>query len=423
MADTAQIKEPSRAIVATRSECRLCGSTHVEKIWSFGATPLANEYILPQDVSTPEPFAPLDVYQCMDCHLVQLLDVVDPKILFSNYLYVSSTSPTFVAHFETYAATLIQRFALGSADLVVDIGSNDGVLLKPLQRAGVKVLGIEPAANIARQANADGVETVAEFLTKAVAEKLVREHGTARVIAANNVFAHTDGVAGMVEAIKVLLAPNGVFVFEVQYLGDLLDQNLFDIVYHEHVCYYHLHPLVKFFRHCGLEVFDVERQAVHGGSLRVYVARHGVIPVETRVTQLLAQEEAAELNTLKPYQEFAQRIIANKQKLAVILAGIKAQGKIIAGYGAPAKATTLTYVFGIDRQILDYIVDDSPLKQGRLMPGTHIPIVSPQHFSLKPPDYCLILAWNFAEPIMENNASFASTGGQWIIPVPTPRIV
>ncbi len=426
MTSRAAVQEVLNVVLRTRSDCRMCGHERLAKVWSFGKTPLANNYLTPQEVAAgqAEPLAPLEVYKCEDCHLVQMRDVVDPKVLFGNYLYVSSTSPAFVAHFEEYAKALIDRFHLTEKDLVVDVGSNDGVLLKPLQALGVRVLGVEPAQNIAGEANNHGIPTVAEFFLPAVAEKLKETYGSAKVIAANNVFAHTDELEKFVEAVKTLLAPEGVFVFEVQYLGDLITKNLFDIIYHEHLCYYHLHPLVQFFKKHGMRVFDVERPTVHGGSLRVYVQLAGGSQARhARLQQILDQEDRAGLNTLAPYQEFAQRIEHNKQKLRQMLSDIKRQGKRIVGYGAPAKATTLCYAFGIDENDLSYIVDDSPLKQGRLMPGTHIPIVSSTKLKEDAPDFCLILAWNFAEPIMKNNGFFAEQGGQWILPVPEPRVV
>lgn len=400
----------------------MCGSKRLTKIWDFGKTPLANAYLKPHNVRKKEIFAPLTVTKCNDCHLVQLTHVVDPKVLFGNYLYVSSTSPSFVKHFEDYATTLRKRFKLSKKDLVVDVGSNDGVLLKPLKKAGVQVLGIEPAKNIARQANKEGIKTVAEFFLPKTAKKLAATYGRARAISANNVFAHTDDLDAFVEAVKEILAPDGVFVFEVQYLKDLLEKNLFDIVYHEHVCYYHLYPLMKFFKKHGLEVFDVERPEVHGGSIRVYVGRGRKITA--RLNKLLKEEEKAGLNTLKPYQAFAKRIEKNKKKLRAILENIKRQGKRVAGYGAPAKATTLMYAFDLGKHDVEYIVDDSPFKQGRLMPGTHVRIVKPAALhSQGKPEYILILAWNFAEPIMQNNAWFSKKGGKWIVPVPEPRVV
>lgn len=429
--EATRVAERHSAIVRTRHDCRLCGSERLHRLWSFGETPLANNYVTPEHVASmgnqvAEVFAPLDVYQCDTCHLVQLRDVVDPTVLFGEYLYVSSTSPAFVQHFVSYADTLVKRFDLTNDDLVVDVGSNDGVLLKPLQQRGVRVLGVEPALAIAARATADGIETIAQFFTPAVARAIVTQHGPARLVTANNVFAHTDNVIEFVQAVHEVLQPNGVFVFEVQYLGDLMLKNLFDIVYHEHLCYYHIHPLVEFFARQGMQVFDVQRLPVHGGSLRVYVARqatdHAPIPQHPRLQRLLREEESAGLNTNTPYQAFAQRIAENKEKLQKLLHGLKASGKRIAGYGAPAKATTLCYVFGLN-SLLDYIVDDSSLKQGRLMPGTHIPIVPATALTQDPVDVCLLLAWNFAEPIMAAHPAFTQRGGRWLIPVPEPRLL
>lgn len=403
----------------------MCGSHALSKIWSFGPTPLANAYLKPEEKDRPEHFVPLDVWRCNDCHLVQLRDVVSPEVLFSHYLYVSSTSPKFVAHFEEYAAHLVQNFGLNSDSLVVDVGSNDGVLLKPLKRAGIQVLGIDPAENIAQKATREGIETVAEFFTPEAAAWLAEERGRAGVITANNVFAHTDNVDTFVEAVKILLRDDGVFIFEVQYLGDLIAHNLFDIVYHEHVCYYHIRPLVKFFEKHGMEIFDVKRVPVHGGSIRVYVqpSVEGKQPRSQRLDEILREENQQALNTQAPYQQFADRIKSNKEKLLKMLRNLKAQGSRIVGYGAPAKATTLMYAFGIGASELEYIVDDDAvMKQGRLMPGTHVPILPPAKLYQDKPDFCLILAWNFAEPIMEAHSRFTAQGGRFIIPVPEPRI-
>jgi len=402
----------------------LCGSAKLEQVWSFGPTPLANSYLTPEEVGQPEVLAPLDVYYCQDCHLAQLRDVVYPDLLFRNYLYVSSTSPTFVAHFEAYAQTLANRFELTNSDLVIDIGSNDGVLLKPFKELGVRILGIDPAENIAAQATADGIPTVPEYFTPKTAQRVRAEHGPARVITANNVFAHTDDIHTFVEAAKELLTDDGVFVFEVQYLGTLMRDNLFDIVYHEHTNYYHLTPLVSYFERQDMQVFDVGQPAVHGGSLRVYVQRStGNRSITDAVPQLLAEEEAQGLNTIETYTAFADRIAENKQKLRTIIDEAKAAGQRVIGFGAPAKATTLIYAFDLTAADIEYIVDDAPLKQGRVMPGTHIPIVSAETLRDDTPELCIILAWNFAEPIMKNNQSYADRGGKWVIPIPEPRVV
>lgn len=409
----------------TRTTCRFCDSEQLVKIWSFGPTPLANAYILPEEAGKPELLVPLDVYWCGHCHLVQLRDVVDPELLFSQYTYLSSTSAVFRAHFAQYAQAVKEKLSLNEKSFVVDVGSNDGILLRPFQEEGVRVLGIEPAANIAAMASIAGVETVSAFFTPELAHQVATKYGRADVICANNVFAHTDTVDVFVDAVQELLTDTGTFIFEVQYLGDLLEKNLFDIVYHEHVCYYHVAPLISFFASRGMEVFDVERVPVHGGSIRVFVQRRGGPHLKhERLQAILEEEKKRGLDTLSPYQAFAQRVEDNRQVLQAMLRDLKSQGKTIVGYGAPAKATTLLYALGIDSTILDFIADDdAKIKQGRLMPGSHIPIVAPDKLYSAKPDYCLILAWNFAEPIMKAHSRFTEQGGKFIIPVPKPTIV
>lgn len=418
-------QQERESVITRRSVCRMCGGSRLTQVWSFGETPLANSYLQPDEAGVrDEVVAPLDVYYCQGCHLVQLLDIVSPHALFDHYLYVSSTSPTFVKHFEDYANTLMKRFALTEHDLVVDVGSNDGILLTPLQKAGVRVLGIDPAKNVAAQANRAGIVTVPEYFTPEVARRVREAEGPARIISANNVFAHTDVIDVFVSAVKELLTTDGVFVFEVQYLGDLIEKNLFDIVYHEHVAYYSVHPLIPYFKKHGLEVFDVERVAAHGGSIRVFVQHRGGLQVKTeRLRELLALEHRYGLTTLKPYRAFADRIGQNKVKLQDLLMSIKKHGKKIVGYGAPAKATTLLSVFGLNGSVIDFIIDDSPLKQGMVMPGTHIPIVSSDRLYDQEVHYCILLAWNFAESIMKNHQRFSEQGGHFIVPVPEPKII
>lgn len=420
-----QQKIQQHNVYTTRPDCRFCGSLSLVKVWTFGDTPLANAYLKPHEIGRLEAYAPLDVYHCEECHLTQMRDSVDPAILFSRYLYVSSTSASFRAHFEEYAQHVIDRLNLKKDDLVVDIGSNDGILLKPFKQKGMRVLGIDPAENIATQATAEGIETLATFFNPKAADTVLDSYGQAAVITANNVFAHTDHVEPFVEAIKKVLSPRGAFIFEVQYLQDLVEKNLFDIVYHEHVCYYHVTPLVAFFAKRNMEVFDVERLPVHGGSIRVFVQHKGGPHHKTKaLDDLIKAEEAYGLNKLDTYFKFAERIKQNKMILQGLLQKLKAEGKKIVGYGAPAKATTLLYAFGIDGSLLDYIVDDDKrMKQGMVMPGSHIPIKSPDVLYEDKPDYCLILAWNFAESIIKNHSAFTQQGGRFIIPVPYPNII
>ena len=416
------LKQKKEKGIRARTDCRLCGSTDLVEVFSFGETPLANAYRAPGDFTTPEIFAPLVVQACWVCKLVQLRDVVNPEILFSNYLYVSGTSPVFVAHFADYAKTVTKKFSLSKDSLVVDIGSNDGILLSHFQKEGMKILGIDPAQNIAAEATEKGIPTLAKFFTPQAAREIAATHGKASVITANNVFAHADDMVGFVEAVKALLAPKGIFIFEVQYLKDLVEKNLFDMVYHEHLCYHHLTPLVPFFERLGLRLFDVERVPTHGGSLRVYVEwQKGPYATSPRVADMLKKESA--LNTVKTYQAFAERIAASGKKLRALLAGFRNEGKRVVGYGAPAKATTLCYAFGIDGNMLEYIVDDAPMKQGLSMPGTHIAIKPSNALYADKPDYCLILAWNFADSIVKNHQQFIANGGVFINPVPEPHAI
>lgn len=408
--------------VRARTDCRLCGSTDLSEVISFGETPLANAYLASAELDNSEIYAPLIVNICNACKLVQLRDVVDPEVLFSKYLYVSGTSPVFVAHFADYAKTVTDRFSLLRDSLVIDVGSNDGVLLSHFKKLGMNILGIDPAQNIADEATKNGIPTIAKFFTPDTARAIAVEQGKASIITANNVFAHTDDIEKFVEAVKELLTKDGVFIFENQYVKDLVEQNLFDMIYHEHLCYYHLTPLVPFFRRRGLRIFDVEHVSTHGGSIRVYVGwDNGPHKTSERVQQMLEKEMS--LNDSSTYIAFAKRIAEIGGKLRALLGDFRRQGKRIVGYGAPAKATTLCYALGIDGGTIDYIVDDAPMKQGLHMPGTHIPIKASDVLYSDKPDCCLILAWNFADTIVKNHQQFVKNGGIFILPVPTPRIL
>lgn len=404
--------------------CRICGSEKLTPVLSFGSTPLANSFLSESDMLKAEPFFPLEVNFCEDCNLLQLAHVVSPDLLFKNYLYVSSTSKVFVEHFAAYAKDVYNEFGLNDKSLVVDIGSNDGILLKPFKELGVKFLGVDPAENIASEATKQGLTTLPEYFTDKTARKILQKYGKADVITANNVFAHTNDIKSLVKAIKVLLKSEGVFIIEFPYLGDMLQKNLFDLVYHEHLSYFAIKPLVTFFKSLGMKVFDVKKVSSHGGSARVFVARDSSkFEVAPAVKQILAEEKSLGLWQAGTFKKFANNIKVNASKLTSLLDEIKAEGKSIAGYGAPAKGNTLLNYFNIGKETLDYIVDDAPLKQGLYTPGTHIPIVSSEKLKNSPPDYLLILAWNFAEPIMAKLTDYSMGGGKFIIPVPEPEVV
>jgi SAM-dependent methyltransferase len=354
-----------------------------------------------------------------------LLDVVDPRILFSHYVYVSGTSPSFVRHFEKYAADVAGLVGTLNNRLVVDIGSNDGTLLRAFQEHhGARALGIDPAVNLAEAATASGIETIGAFFTPALANRIASERGRAKVITANNVFAHIDDLGAVADGVRSLLAPEGIFVFEVSYLLDVIKKVLFDTIYHEHLAYHTVRPLIPFLKAHGLELVEVVRVPSHGGSFRAIVQpMAGPRDYGRSIDELLRLEKQAGLDQFATYVEFADRIQALGAELGKLLASLKAQGKRIAGYGAPAKATTLMYHFALNPKILDYIVDDSPLKQGTFTPGLHVPVVPAEEIERSKPDYLLILAWNFAEPIMSKNKRFLSDGGHFIVPVPEVTVV
>lgn len=403
-----------------RTDCRACKTRNLIPFLDLGRTPPANAFL---KAKQRERWFPLQVNWCKHCHMVQLAHVVDQKLLFENYVYVSSTSPVFINHFEDLAKQMKKRLELKRKSLIVDIGSNDGILLKPFKRLGMRVLGIEPAKNIARQANKDGVSTWEKFFNAKVAKQIVEKHGQADLVTATNVFAHIDDLDEVVKGVKILIKPNGVFLVEVAYLVDLLKKNLFDTVYHEHVCYWAVRPMKVLVERLGLKIFDVQHVATHGGSIRVLMKfKSAQARVTVNVGNFTAREKKLNLTEIAPYNALARRVEKNKVVLNKLLNQLKRQDKTIVGYGAPAKGNTLLNYFGINAKILVYIVDDSPYKQGLLTPGTHIPVVAAERLYRDMPDYVLILAWNFAESIIKAHKRFKDLGGKFIIPVPKPEI-
>lgn len=401
-----------------RLSCRVCSGRKLRTVLSLGATPPANAFLgSPGD---KEDFFPLELSFCGDCGFVQLSHTVKPELLFRDYVYVSSTSPVFVQHFRDASSQIVSRFRLKPGSLVVDIGSNDGIMLRPFKEQGMKVLGIDPAEKIAALATKSDIETLPLFFNHAVAKEIVKKYGKAKVVTATSVFSHVDDLDGFVGGVKELLADDGVFMVEVYYLYELLQKNLFDTIYHEHLSYFTTATISRLLNRLGMEVFDVSETDTHGGSLRVFAQKAGgPNKVADSVRQFVAMENAKRLSEEATYADFAGKISQNKQKLNRLLQEIKSKGKSIVGYGAPAKGNTLLNYFKIGPDVLDYIVDDSPWKQGLYTPGTHIPVVSFDELAKRKPDYILILAWNFAEPIMKKCAGF----GNFIIPVPDPRVV
>ena len=402
------------------STCRLCESGDVELVLSLTSTPPANAFVTIEKLNIKQNVFPLEVFICMNCSHIQLLDVIDPSYLFENYVYVSGTSSVFIRHFEDYAATISDRISANSSGkLVVDIGSNDGTLLAKFKNRGFRVLGIDPARGIAGEASARGIETKVAFFTSLLAQDIRESMGPAQIVCANNVFAHADDLIDITKGVRTLLAPDGLFVFEVSYLVDVLQKTLFDTIYHEHLAYHSVSPLKRFFLSQGLEFVGVQRVDAHGGSLRGIVQLFGgPHKVEPSIDAAVILEESLNLDKIETFQRFAKDIDECKVKLLSYVMEAKSLGKSIAGFGAPAKATTLMYHFGLGPEEIDFIVDDSPLKQGMYTPGIHIPVLQSKALYRKKPDIVLILAWNFAESIMKKHKEFLNQGGEFLVPLP-----
>jgi SAM-dependent methyltransferase len=348
---------------------------------------------------------------------------VDPRRLFRHYNYLSSTSPAFVAYTKHLVKRLVAEHKLDASSHVVEIASNDGYLLQHYRAMGVPVLGIEPAVNIAKIARERGIETITEFFSYDLAIKLAGEGRAADVLHANNVLAHVPALRGVVAGISVILKPGGVAVIEVPYLRDLINKLEFDTVYHEHLCYFALTPLVMLFNSEGLTILDVERVAIHGGSLRIFAQRAGGGPKSASVAGLLAEEKAWGVDDPRVYEQFADDVRAFRPALLNFLTDLRARGRTIAAYGAAAKGATLLNYCGIGRETIDFVVDRSSIKQGLAMPGVEIPILGPEELTRRRPDYLLLLAWNFAQEIIAQQSSYAHSGGRFILPMPRPHVL
>lgn len=404
--------------------CRSCGAAPLAPVLSLGQTPLANALRDANALTAPEPTFPLDLAVCPRCSLVQITAEVPPADLFRDYVYFSSFSDTMLKHAAALARQLIQSERLSRDSLVIEAASNDGYLLKNYQGAGVQVLGIEPARNVAKVAvERHGIPTRAEFFGRDYARQLTQEGYRADVFHAHNVLAHVPDLNGFVAGIRTLLKPSGVAVIEAPYVKDMLDGCEFDTIYHEHLCYFSLTALDACFRRHDLVIRDVELVPIHGGSLRLFASpAEGVESVSERVTSLIAEEAAWGVNTFEPYRAFAERVAAIKKGLRDLLTKLKADGKRIAAYGASAKGSTLLNFCGIGSETLDFIVDRSTVKQGKFTPGTRLQIHSPDKLLEEQPDYTLLLTWNFADEILRQQEEYRARGGKFILPVPLPRV-
>lgn len=407
--------KPQPAMYQWRTSCRLCGGP-LGTVLRLADTPPANELLA---APAPQDTFPLVLAQCASCEHLQLQTVVDPSRMFSEYSYVSGTSPVFRAHLEKLAESLANNLVPG--DLVVEIGSNDGTLLRSLDGTGVRVLGVDPARNLADVATASGVLTYPGFFNTQTAKAIVRSSGHAKIVVGLNVLAHADGLGEILDGVRELLANGGELVLEVAYLPDMLRDGTFDMIYCEHVAFWHLKPMDRFLSRHGLMLYDAEHVDSQGGSIRCYARKYGGGSLDRteRLAEMMATEDQSVSQAA--IRGFCQKIDDAKIALGTLLRDLKAQGKRIAAFGCPAKATTLLHHFDIGRETIDFIVEENPLKVGKFSPGKHIPIVAPNDVLIgEPVDYMLVLAWNFAADIIRRYPKF---GGKWIVPMPELRIV
>lgn len=409
----------------TQGCCRFCQTPLRHVFVDLGMSPLSNTYLTPDRLHRMEPFYPLHAFVCEACFLVQLEEFETPEQIFSDYAYFSSYSDLWLSHARAYAQTMTERFGLDSRNRVVEVASNDGYLLQYFKDCGIPVLGIEPAANVAAVAVGKGVPTLVKFFGAATAAELAAKGQQADLLVGNNVLAHVPDLNDFVAGLKVLLKPHGVITMEFPHLLRLMLENQFDTIYHEHFSYFSFLTVEKVFARHGLTLFDVDELPTHGGSLRIY-ARHaedGSKPDGERMEDLKRRERGAGLERLETYAGFAEQVKETKRNLLEFLIAVKRAGKTVAGYGAPAKGNTLLNYCGIRTDFLDYTVDRSPHKQGKFLPGTHIPVFHPDHIRETRPDYLLILPWNIKDEVMEQMAFVREWGGRFVVPIPKVEVL
>ena len=403
---------------AARGSCRFCGAPLTQTFTNLGMSPIANNYLTEEQLGRMEPFFPLHALVCDQCFLVQLEEFESPEAIFSDYAYFSSYSTSWLEHCRRYAEGATERFGLGADSQVVEIASNDGYLLQYFAARGVPVLGVEPAANVAEVAIGNGVPTVVEFFGTEVAANLAAERRQADLLVGNNVLAHVPDLNDFVEGMKVLLAPDGVITMEFPHLERLVEERQFDTIYHEHFSYFSLLTARRVFAAHGLTLFDVDELPTHGGSLRIYACHDGARPVGDAVREIEAREERAGFTDIETYVAFGEQVQQEKRDILESLIGLKNEGQTIAGYGAPAKGNTLLNFCGIGTEFIDFTADRSPHKQGRYLPGSHIPIRAPEEIERARPDVVFILPWNLREEIMEQLRFVSDWGGRFLVRSP-----
>jgi SAM-dependent methyltransferase len=404
--------------------CRICGAPLTRTFVNLGTSPLANAFIRPDRVERMEPFYPLHVFVCDDCHLVQLAEHAAPQEIFGDYAYFSSYSESWLHHAANYASMMVERFGLGSTTLVVEVASNDGYLLKYFRRRGIPVLGVEPATNVAEAAVKNGIPSEVAFFGTATAERLHKAGHAPELMVANNVVAHVPDLHDFIEGFRILLAPGGIATFEFPHLLRLIEHNQFDTIYHEHFSYLSLSVIDALLAQHSLTVFDVQELPTHGGSLRIFVRhdKNAKLEVTSAVGGLRRLERSFALDRPEIYAAFAERVVATKCALLEFLIAARRGGKSVAAYGAPAKGNTLLNYCGVGTEFVAFTVDRSPHKQGLLLPGTHIPIRAPEAIEEVHPDYVLILPWNLRAEITSQLASIRRWDGRFVVPIPTLEV-
>lgn len=410
-------------ISTKRESCRLCGGKNLRLVLPMKASPIADAFVGADKLLITQPLSSLDLYQCSDCGHAQNLDVVNPEILFREYIFTTSSSKGLIDHFKKYASDEVDHFKVRRESLIVELGSNDGTLLNFFKNLGMKVLGVDPAREIANKATVSGIKTIPDYFDSELSKKILSEYGPAKLIVANNVYAHADQLGDITKGIAQLLDDDGVFIFEVSYLLDIVDKFLFDTIYHEHLSYHSIKPLVQFFQSHGLQLFDVKSIGTKGGSIRGYVQKiNGSHPEKPIIQKMLVTEKERGLHEVSIFSKYANQIDERKNALLNVIQKLKSEGKKVVGYGASTTVTTLMYHYELTN-LLDYLIDDNERKHGLFSPGCHLPVVSSSVFRTDPPDVVVILAWQYAMPIMDKNKDFLEHGGLFIVPLPNLQII
>jgi len=413
-----------RKLINKNSQCRICKSKNIEKIFSLGQTPLANSFLKKQNFNK-EKWFPLDVYFCHSCYLVQLIDVVNKEHMFSHYVYFYSAMPQAPQHFIKYSKDVTRRFVKDpKKELVLEIGSNDGLLLKAFKNIGcLKILGVDPAKNVTKIAKKNGVPTITDFFNFPLANKILKRYGKAKVIVANNTVAHINDLHDLVKGIKLLLKDNGVFVFEVPYLMDMFKELAFDSIYHEHLSFFSILPLVTLFKQYDLDIFDVQLVERQGNSIRVFICHSKKYPVSKELKKLINIETRMGFAKASTYHALFKKINRSKIKLNKTLIDLKKKKYRIAAYGSPARGNTVLNYCKIGTETLDYATEELPSKIGLYTPGMHIPVIDIKDARKRLPDYFLLLAWNYKDAILMKEKKFINQGGKFIIPVNEVKII